>query len=97
MSNPTPTSTTEPFLIEKLYGPFDAQITLPGSKSIALRQLAIAALCSGSTHLTGVPDCDDSAADFPDNAQLCGKCQTKAMVLMDGCLTCLHCGDSKCG
>ncbi|SCZ52297.1 TSCPD domain-containing protein [Thiohalomonas denitrificans] len=35
--------------------------------------------------------------DFPDGAQLCGKCQTKAMIQMDGCLTCLNCGDSKCG
>lgn len=40
-----------------------------------------------------------SATDgaFPDGAQLCGKCQTKAMIRMDGCLTCLNCGDSKCG
>ncbi len=30
-------------------------------------------------------------------AQLCAKCQTKAVVMMDGCLTCLSCGDSKCG
>lgn len=35
--------------------------------------------------------------DFPDNAQLCNKCQTKAVIQMDGCLTCLNCGDSKCG
>lgn len=42
-------------------------------------------------------DCDDSTANFPDNAQLCGKCHTKALVMMDGCLTCLNCGDSKCG
>ena len=34
--------------------------------------------------------------DFPDGAQLCGKCQTKAMIQMDGCMTCLNCGDSKC-
>lgn len=34
---------------------------------------------------------------FPDGAQLCGKCHTKATVLMDGCMTCLNCGDSKCG
>ena len=34
---------------------------------------------------------------FPEGAQLCGKCQTKAVVLMDGCMTCLNCGDSKCG
>jgi len=35
--------------------------------------------------------------DFPDSAQLCGKCHTKAVIQMDGCLTCLNCGDSKCG
>ena len=34
---------------------------------------------------------------FPQNAQLCQKCQTKAVVLLDGCMTCLNCGDSKCG
>ena len=35
--------------------------------------------------------------DFPDSAQLCNKCNTKAAILMDGCMTCLNCGDSKCG
>lgn len=35
--------------------------------------------------------------DFPEGAQLCGKCHTKAAIQMDGCLTCLSCGDSKCG
>lgn len=34
---------------------------------------------------------------FPATAQLCNKCQTKAAIQMDGCLTCLNCGDSKCG
>ncbi len=38
---------------------------------------------------------DDLA--FPEEAQLCSKCHTKAAILMDGCLTCLSCGDSKCG
>ena len=33
---------------------------------------------------------------FPDGAQLCAKCSTAAVVLMDGCMTCLNCGDSKC-
>ncbi len=35
--------------------------------------------------------------DFPDGAELCGKCNTKAVIMMDGCMTCLNCGDSKCG
>ncbi len=39
----------------------------------------------------------EEGSGFPDNAQLCGKCQTKAVIIMDGCLTCLNCGDSKCG
>jgi hypothetical protein len=34
---------------------------------------------------------------FPEGAQLCAKCSTAAVVLMDGCMTCLKCGDSKCG
>jgi len=39
----------------------------------------------------------DSTGDFPPEARLCGKCHTKAVIIMDGCLTCLSCGDSKCG
>lgn len=34
---------------------------------------------------------------FPEGAKLCIKCSTKAMIIMDNCLTCLNCGDSKCG
>lgn len=34
---------------------------------------------------------------FPKDSQLCSKCNTKAAILMDGCLTCLNCGESKCG
>jgi hypothetical protein len=39
----------------------------------------------------------EDKGDFPEGAQLCGKCNTKAVILMDGCMTCLNCGDSKCG
>ncbi len=39
----------------------------------------------------------DEDGAFPAKALLCGKCQTKAVVLMDGCMTCLNCGESKCG
>ncbi len=39
----------------------------------------------------------ETAGDFPAGAQLCAKCNTAAVVMMDGCMTCLSCGDSKCG
>jgi hypothetical protein len=34
---------------------------------------------------------------FPATASICPKCSTKALVLMDGCATCLSWGYSKCG
>ncbi|HBC33305.1 MAG TPA: NrdJb, partial [Marinobacter adhaerens] len=40
---------------------------------------------------------DEKADDYPPNATMCGKCSTKAVIVMDGCATCLSCGDSKCG
>ena len=39
---------------------------------------------------------EDSSSDYPVSAQLCSKCNTKAVVFSDGCMTCLSCGDSKC-
>lgn len=39
---------------------------------------------------------ETGSATFPEEATLCPKCQTKAVIMMDGCLTCLNCGDSKC-
>ena len=38
-----------------------------------------------------------SKSHFPEGAQLCAKCSTAAVVMMDGCMPCLNCGDSKCG
>ena len=38
----------------------------------------------------------NQVSDFPPNSQLCKKCNTKAVISMDGCMTCLSCGDSKC-
>ncbi len=40
---------------------------------------------------------EDAKSDFPAGAVLCNKCSTKAVIKMDGCMTCLNCGDSKCG
>ncbi len=38
-----------------------------------------------------------SKPEYPEGAQLCSRCNTAAVVMMDGCRTCLSCGDSKCG
>ena len=40
---------------------------------------------------------ENEVSDFPPNSLLCMKCNTKAVISMDGCMTCLSCGDSKCG
>ncbi len=42
-------------------------------------------------------DCDDSTRSYPAGAQQCSRCHVKAAIQMDGCLTCLACGESKCG
>jgi len=39
------------------------------------------------------PNDDD---EFPEGAEMCVKCHTKAAVQLDNCLTCLNCGESKC-
>jgi len=58
---------------------------------------------SDASALAAAADAAESAsapADapmFPPSATLCHKCNTKALVLMDGCQTCLNCGYSKCG
>jgi len=42
-----------------------------------------------------VPESTDDG--YPKDAVLCEKCNTRAMMVLDGCLTCLSCGGSKCG
>ena len=42
-------------------------------------------------------DAQQAGNGFPASAALCYKCHTKALVQKDGCMTCLNCGDSKCG
>ena len=41
-------------------------------------------------------DPSDTESAFPEGAVLCNKCHNKAMIVMDNCLTCLNCGESKC-
>lgn len=44
-----------------------------------------------------VADSAGEDAGYPASATLCNKCNTKAVVVMDNCATCLSCGYSKCG
>ncbi len=46
---------------------------------------------------TATVDSEVEASSYPESAKLCNKCLTKAMIMLDGCLTCLSCGESKCG
>ena len=39
---------------------------------------------------------DEATSEYPANATVCTKCNTKAVIVLDGCATCLSCGDSKC-
>ncbi len=48
--------------------------------------------------VTGIAASTDESDDqYPAAATVCNKCSTKAVIMMDGCMTCLSCGDSKCG
>ncbi|NVK29773.1 MAG: NrdJb [Gammaproteobacteria bacterium] len=40
---------------------------------------------------------EPATSGFPADAKPCAKCNTQAVIVMDGCMTCLNCGDSKCG
>jgi hypothetical protein len=63
---------------------------------IADKRSQLAAASAGE-QLRNQTNDETSDADFPASAQLCVKCSTKAVVHLDGCMTCLNCGDSKCG
>ncbi|MEM7094007.1 MAG: 3-phosphoshikimate 1-carboxyvinyltransferase [Actinomycetota bacterium] len=49
-------------LIEPLGRPVDADVVVPGSKSVTNRALVCAVLAAGTSHLTGVLDADDTQA-----------------------------------
>ena len=70
----------------------DAQKALIAEKRAAYEKKSPAAVVAAAA--AAAPS---DGASFPATATLCHKCNTKALVLMDGCQTCLNCGYSKCG
>ncbi|MDQ0011541.1 hypothetical protein J2T07_003755 [Luteibacter jiangsuensis] len=58
---------------------------------------SVAPVGAGSAGESQSASASPEASGFPPGATLCVKCNTQALVLMDGCQTCLNCGYSKCG
>ena len=52
---------------------------------------------AGSVGRSDAVDDDAFVRGFPSGAHFCTKCRTQALVRMDGCMTCLNCGEAKCG
>ena len=67
--------------------------TAKKSGDVVAAPVVVAALAATASDKK--PKLNDSG--FPPGATLCVKCNTQALVLMDGCQTCLNCGYSKCG
>jgi hypothetical protein len=68
-------------------------------KLVAEKRAAYEAAANGKKAAAATTEtaATESATGFPPGATLCAKCNTQALVLMDGCQTCLNCGYSKCG
>lgn len=58
-----------------------------------------AAAASSKTTQSATADNNDAPSEdaWQANASHCNKCNHKAVMVRDGCATCLNCGDSKCG
>jgi hypothetical protein len=52
---------------------------------------------SGTSAASGTDAAASETLTFPPGSMMCDKCNTRALVLMDNCQTCLNCGYSKCG
>ncbi|WP_421321601.1 NrdJb [Aeromonas veronii] len=89
-----------PSLIAEIGNVIESHLTEIGMlKAPGLDEHQQAFLAEKQAELKAAQDAEEQPANsgFPANAALCYKCHTKALVLKDGCMTCLNCGDSKCG
>ena len=60
-------------------------------------EVSVSAATGADSRTEEVIEVTGEGASFPPSATMCHKCSTKAVVIMDGCATCLNCGYSKCG
>ena len=80
----------------------DSQRELIAEKRRAYEERSKKTPDAGASITVVVPRSEDvtvtgDGTSFPPSATMCHKCSTKALVIMDGCATCLNCGYSKCG
>ena len=89
-----------PSLIAEIGNAIETHLTEIGMlKAPGLDEHQQAFLAEKQAELQAQQQAEEQSADsgFPANAALCYKCHTKALIMKDGCMTCLNCGDSKCG
>uniref|UniRef100_UPI003BA1D555 TSCPD domain-containing protein n=1 Tax=Aeromonas jandaei TaxID=650 RepID=UPI003BA1D555 len=89
-----------PSLIAEIGNVIESHLTEIGMlKAPGLDEHQQAFLAEKQAELKAAQEAEEQQAGsgFPANVALCYKCHTKALVLKDGCMTCLNCGDSKCG
>jgi hypothetical protein len=69
----------------------------PATPAAATAAAPVGAGSAGDASQAAAEAAHMNGSGFPAGATLCAKCNTQALVLMDGCQTCLNCGYSKCG
>lgn len=74
-------------------GPDAEQQKLIDEKKAELEGTSAKAASTATNNSSEAPDEEAWRA----NASHCNKCNQKAVMVRDGCATCLNCGDSKCG
>ncbi len=76
----------------------DAQRTLIAEKRAEYESRAKKSSGVAATEPAAATDTSaEGTSAFPAGATMCHKCNTSAVIVMDGCATCLNCGYSKCG
>lgn len=90
-----------PSLVAEIGEVLEQHLKLIGMIKDEVDEHQLAYLEQKRAEFTGKRDSDKSSeaddSGYPEGSQMCKKCNTKAAIVMDGCLTCLACGDSKCG
>ena len=86
------------FLIDELKSVFDPQGGY-WKKSRFIPSIVADIGLTIEQHLKGLKEVvvEEVVGEYPPYATLCNACNTKAMIIKDGCQSCLCCGDSKCG